>query len=817
MVLLTAPAGYGKTSLVAEWLRERDDVVWYRATTESADVAAFSVGIANAVTPIVPRAGQRLRRRLAVADAPEDTAVALAEVLADDLAEWPGQAWLVIDDYHLVSESGTVDQFVDRLVEASPIRLVATARRRPSWATGRRVLHGDLLELTSDELAMTHDEAARMLAGHSPDAVRTFIAQAEGWPALIALARLSTSFEVPKARISSALFRYFAEEVFRREPSEIQAVMLAAAVPASVDPATADTVPDLPEVGSALARLSDEGLLREAEPGRLRFHPLVRDFLRRRLKIEDAALFAKLATRSIEAARRDGRWHEAFELAIELNGQQGGAEILGEAAPQLLAAGRIETLERWLAACGSVALRRPDLAAARAEVLVRRGDLLGAAALAHNAARRLRPEDEHYSRAWYLAGHSYLHLSRYELAFGCLAEARGTARSERELIQAYATSVHALINVGRADEAETLVGELERAVPDTLDAQMMLVECRSAATKQTRTPAGLWEAVEPLIPLAKYASDPVTACVFLELAAGLAIFRADYEQAFALTTDAVEICQSFRLGPVKTAFTLGWHAEAAIGLRRFVEAEAAMRTIRESATRRTKHAVLDEAVLRAKLALARGRARAVIEERRVLDEIGLPDALQSEFKGLVAIAAASLGELEVGSTDSPLVATGEGPEGRFYARVARVIARLVGGEDAATLQPAAVELLRECADAEILDAFVIGYRAYPPLLGLVAADEESLALVARMVRGANDEELAAQAGVLIPRREAPSERVSSLTRREAEVFNLVRQGLPNGEIARRLFVSESTVKVHVHHILEKLGAKSRLEAVVMTK
>jgi DNA-binding CsgD family transcriptional regulator/tetratricopeptide (TPR) repeat protein len=503
-------------------------------------------------------------------------------------------------------------------------------------------------------------------------------------------------------------------------------------------------------------------------------------------------------------------------LATELNGQQGGSEVLREAAPELLAAGRIETLERWLAACGAVALERPDLAAARAETFVRRGELLAGAALAHDAARRLRPEDQQYSRAWYLAGHSYLHLSRYDLALDCLAEARGTARSARELMQAYATSVHALINIGRADEAETLVRELERTVPDTLDSQLMMVECRSAATKQTRTPAGLWEAVEPLIPLVTYASDPVTACVFLELAAGLAVLRAEYQQAFTLTTDAVQICETFRLGPVKTAFTLGWHAAAAIGLRRFGDAEAAIRTIRDSATRRTKHVVLDEAVLRAKLALARGRARAVVEQRSVLDEIGLPEPLQSEFKGLVAIAAASLGELDARPTESLTPANGEGPEGVFYRRVARVIARLVDGEHPATLGPAAVQTLRECADAAMLDAFVIGYRAYPPLLGLVAADDSSFPLVARLVRAANDHEVAARVGMRLPEVD-PDERLGSLTRREIEVFDLVRQGLSNPEIARRLFLSESTVKVHVHHILEKLGAKSRLEAALMAR
>lgn len=57
--------------------------------------------------------------------------------------------------------------------------------------------------------------------------------------------------------------------------------------------------------------------------------------------------------------------------------------------------------------------------------------------------------------------------------------------------------------------------------------------------------------------------------------------------------------------------------------------------------------------------------------------------------------------------------------------------------------------------------------------------------------------------------------VESLTPREREVFGLIAAGLSNPEIAEKLFLSEATVKTHVGHILAKLEARDRVQAVVI--
>lgn len=164
LILLTAPAGYGKTTLAAEWLQGRpaEQVAWYYAGPESADVAALSVGIAEAVSHILP-AGDRVRTRLRVPQVPDNNAEILAELLAADLVKWPETAWLVIDDYHHAMESESAERFVEELLRQAPIRVLITTRRRPSWVTARHVVYGDVLELTQGPLSMTRDEAARVL------------------------------------------------------------------------------------------------------------------------------------------------------------------------------------------------------------------------------------------------------------------------------------------------------------------------------------------------------------------------------------------------------------------------------------------------------------------------------------------------------------------------------------------------------------------------------------------------------------------------------------------------------------------------------
>src|SRR5580765_6176208 len=93
VMMIIAPAGYGKTTLARHWVTDRaGPSAWYTGGPASADVAALCVELADAVQPILPGAGERLRERLSVTNAPEQEVRVLAELLAEDLAEWPEDA-----------------------------------------------------------------------------------------------------------------------------------------------------------------------------------------------------------------------------------------------------------------------------------------------------------------------------------------------------------------------------------------------------------------------------------------------------------------------------------------------------------------------------------------------------------------------------------------------------------------------------------------------------------------------------------------------------------------------------------------------------
>src|SRR5262245_55721626 len=141
IIVLVAPAGYGKTTLARQWLADKPHV-WHSATPASADVAALAARIGEAASKLTTSDTSTLDERLNLSRDPEREVEVLVDFLGRCFAGFPEGAWLAIDDYHLLIESPAAEALIRQLPSRAAVPLLVTSRRRPTWATARRVMYG---------------------------------------------------------------------------------------------------------------------------------------------------------------------------------------------------------------------------------------------------------------------------------------------------------------------------------------------------------------------------------------------------------------------------------------------------------------------------------------------------------------------------------------------------------------------------------------------------------------------------------------------------------------------------------------------------
>jgi DNA-binding NarL/FixJ family response regulator len=183
----------------------------------------------------------------------------------------------------------------------------------------------------------------------------------------------------------------------------------------------------------------------------------------------------------------------------------------------------------------------------------------------------------------------------------------------------------------------------------------------------------------------------------------------------------------------------------------------------------------------------------------------LSKAGRGEYLGWQAVLHAAAGQGERAQTLAAEVQlTSRGLEAAALSSLAVALVAVSEG-DAAT----AADCVRSVILSGIWDPIVISVRAAPALAGFIAKETEWRGWLQRLLAASYDTSLARRFGLQVPR---VAKRATALSPRESEVHDLLAQGLTNEEIANLLYISLSTTKVHVKHIYEKLGVRSRLEA-----
>ena len=801
IILLVAPAGYGKTTLAHEWLEDKR-AAWYRGSPASADVAALAVGIATAAAEILPGAGDRMRQRLRASNRPEDDAGLLAEMLAEDVGEWPEGAWLVIDDYQFAVESPASEEFLRSLSEIEEVRLLITSRRRPPWATARRRIYGELVEIDRTMLAMTDGEA-RQLLGADQAATPEFLTSAQGWPALVGLAALARTRPLAGYAGSASPDEYFAEEFYDAASEELRSRLCDLAL------APSDRLAEHLFSGPDARYLLDEGVrlgFLSQQASTYELHPALRDFLERRSRerpdFQDRVKAVGGALLSEEA------WDEVFELAQRHDSDALLLDLVEHATDSLLADGRVSTLEQWLNYAGDRHIAHEILDYAEAEVTFRSALYAKAEILGARAAAGLRQRSCLVSRAYARAGHSAFLTGNLEHASSLLAKALETALTDRDVRAALWSQFLCAAESEQPDSRALLdrFAEVARQPGDLIRIKTGEIHLAIRGLREISTD------LLATIHLADHVNDCLSESSFLNGWMTLAVYLGRYEEALEMAIRQRDLIDNYRLDFVLPHLHLR-EATAYRGQRRFRDCRIALDRA-EAASTDPQDVVLTSSVViaRALAEAQQGRPDVALGLLEREPPRRLSPSWTGEYLACRALVLAVLGEgdsalAEARAADSATLAV----EARGFSAFARAIVNChrQSTEEKASVESAYIQAATTCN----VGGLVAAYRAYPPLLEKIWAYGDHRDFLLESIERAHDGPLARAAKLPVAIRRGAS---GSLSPREEEILELVRQGLTNAEIAQALYLSVSTVKVHIRHIFEKLGVRTRTEAVAVT-
>jgi LuxR family maltose regulon positive regulatory protein len=413
LVLVSAPAGFGKTTLLTEWLAARPAApgdewlaAWLSLDRGDNDPASFWAYVIAALRTVASGVGEGA---LDLLDAPQPPPMeAVLTVLLNDLGAVAGEIVLVLDDYHVIDAREVQDGMAFLLDHLPPrLHVVIASRADPALPLARLRARGELAEIRAAELRFTAEEAAAYLnemMGLQLTArdVAVLEARTEGWIAALQLAALSmqgrddvAGFIAGFAGDDRYVIDYLAEEVLARQPDRVQAFLLQTSILGRLSGPLCDTVTGQGG-GKAMLEALDRGnlFLVPLDDRRrwYRYHHLFADVLQARLLDEQPGQVADLHRRASQWYERNGGPSEAIGHALAAGDFERAAGLVELAILAMRRTRQETTVRGWLEVLPDEVVRvRPVLSVYFAGVLLISGELEGVEGRLRDAERWLEP------------------------------------------------------------------------------------------------------------------------------------------------------------------------------------------------------------------------------------------------------------------------------------------------------------------------------------------------------------------------------------------------------------------------------------------
>jgi LuxR family maltose regulon positive regulatory protein len=867
LTLVCAPAGFGKTSLLADLSRRHQGPVgWLSLDIGDNDPARFWRHVAAALDQVRPGIAEWAAPLLGP-PAPFEGAVT---ELINELAAEPGDVVLVLDDYHLI-DAPPVHASLEFLLEHQPpgLHVVVASRADPPLPLARWRARGQLAELRVAGLRFTAEEAGDLLreavgpdtgAQLGDDAVAALAARTEGWAAGLQLAALSLLREPDVAAFVATfsgshryVLDYLTEEVLEQQPGPVREFLLETSVLERLSGALCDAVTGRDD-GQAMLETIERGNLflcpLDDVRGYWRYHQLFADLLRARLQQQRPERLPQLH-------RNAAAWHEAHgsaggsvdeavRHALAAGDATWAARLIERHFDELLMSSEAATVRRWIAALPSeLVASRPRLLLAQARFANFGGrvdeveDLL-------DAAERAWPQvaDEPYEPS---VGRGASRLANLTALIAVERAYIAHLRGDAEGTTTFAS--RALAGLGEGEWMLDTIAHMHLAWAQWLGDRPETAEHRivsNIATWRSSDEPGMaaWShhylgqiqraqgrldaaltTYRQALEITAASGRPAlpAACVAYVGLAELAYQRDELDAASRHLTEGIALCRQFvyfqalATGLATKAWIRQAHGDTA----------GALEAIDEAARVAPGPAVVDllnpVPARRARLLLAQGDVDAAARwaaERGfgADDEPGYPREPAYLVLARVLLAQERPGQA-LGLLDRlHAAATARRRIGSVIEiQALRALALAERGEEAEALT-ALTEALGLAHPQGYIRVFADEGSPMATLLGrLIAAHRSGLAdsvpvgYLGRLVR-AFQHDVAETDPQATPRTTEIPGLVTALSERELEVLRLLAAGKQNQEIADQLYVAVNTVKKHVTHILEKLGAANRTEA-----
>lgn len=794
-ILLLAPAGYGKTTLARQWAKTLNGVVFLTLSSAHRDVSVLATDLGARIAE--QGRGNRadyIQSYVRARANPQRAARSIALVVADEIRSARLQ-WLILDDYHELVSDPAAEEFIETIHTETDCRVLVATRQRPSWAQARLAIYGDILEIGREMLAMNLEESTDVL-GRRRHATR-LVEQAGGWPAVIGLAATTGWKQSGTSQLPSALHDYMTDELYRSAPEDLRKDLVRIALSVDLED---ETLKELfgDERHSVVSRAADLGFL-SANDGVLELHPLFREYLFQQLaKDNDVTTIVESA---IERAAERDRWERAFQLILRFNRPDLAASVLERAYVSLLRSGRLGTIGSFIRGLRlTPAFPPPVVELAEAELALRDGSFQLATRIATRVRDQLPSGHGLQSRTHALLGTSAFirgELSESEASYRCAVETAATPDDEAEALRGWAlTSVQ-----GELPSAELAVSRLERRKHESPSdlvrfATAQLARRRFSTGMPVRPPE-----IDEAVQVADRVRDPsARSALFYSIAYVLAV-RADYRESRAMIDRADADIDAFDLDFARpySDWNLGL---IAMGERRFGEAERIVQSLEDFvAERPLPYHALNTQILRARLLMQTNRLDEAVAHLPTIEQPRVIPSIYGEYFATRALARGATGDRDGCLADAKRSLTlTSAVEVRALACAARVS---VG-------HASAREFWDMCAQLGSWDPLLAAARASRAVADGLAAHEEIRPRLATLYGRANDVGLSRRAGLRTRSTRRPDELLSP---RELEVLGLLAQGLRNKDISKALVISDATTKVHIRHIFEKLGIRTRAQAV----